>query len=57
MKAHYEALRKADVPTFGRSHNPKVVQKWLKEMKDNFDLMEMNPKVVVPFFIGEAAQW
>lgn len=61
MKANYEALRRAHVPTFDKTHEPVTVQKWLKEIEDNFELMEIlievRPKVVVPFLVGEVACW
>ncbi|PIN03151.1 hypothetical protein CDL12_24332 [Handroanthus impetiginosus] len=60
-KFHFEALKRAQVPTFDGTHDPEIVQRWLKEMEDNFDLMEVplevRPKVVVPFLVGEAARW
>ncbi|KAL0409461.1 UNVERIFIED_CONTAM: hypothetical protein Sradi_1880500 [Sesamum radiatum] len=60
-KTHYEALRRAHVPTFDGTHDPEVVQAWLKQMEDNFELMEVpieiRPRVVVPFLVGEAAKW
>ncbi|KAL0391149.1 UNVERIFIED_CONTAM: Transposon Ty3-G Gag-Pol polyprotein [Sesamum calycinum] len=55
-KIHYEALRNVHVPTFDGNHDPEIVQKWLKEMKDNFELMEapmeIRPSVVIPFLAG-----
>ncbi|KAG8372413.1 hypothetical protein BUALT_Bualt12G0063600 [Buddleja alternifolia] len=60
IKAHYETLRKAHVPTFDGDHDPKGAQKWLKEIEDNFELIEIpievRPKVIVPFLVGEVAR-
>ncbi|PIN16986.1 hypothetical protein CDL12_10354 [Handroanthus impetiginosus] len=59
-KFHFKALKRAQVPTFDRTQDPEVVQRWFKEMEDNFDLMEVpfevRPKVVVPFLMGEATR-
>ncbi|KAL0448684.1 UNVERIFIED_CONTAM: hypothetical protein Slati_1424800 [Sesamum latifolium] len=60
-KTHYEAFRRAHMPTFDESHDLEVVQAWLKQMEDNFELMEVpieiRPRVVVLFLVGEAAKW
>lgn len=49
------------MPTFDGLHNPKVVKKWLKEMGNNFNLMEVLAKVqlkeVTPFLVGNATLW
>ncbi|KAG8372395.1 hypothetical protein BUALT_Bualt12G0061800 [Buddleja alternifolia] len=57
-KAHYKTLKRAHVPTFNGNYDPEGAKKWLKEIEDNFELMEIpmevRPKVVVPILVGEA---
>lgn len=61
MKTRYKVLRLTNALTCDQSHDPKVVQKWLKEMKDNFELMEVPievcARVVIPFLVNEATIW
>ncbi|XP_073022270.1 uncharacterized protein [Primulina eburnea] len=60
-KYHYEALKKARVPTFEGGPDPETAQKWLKEMETNLRLMEVpqdtRVEVSIPFLVGEATKW
>lgn len=49
------------MPTFEGIVDTEKVEKWLDEVEDSFDLLEvkekMKPQVSVPFLVWEAFKW
>jgi hypothetical protein len=60
-RAHYEHLKKANMPTFDGGADPEKAEKWLEEIERNFEILEVpdeaKSKVILPFLVGNAQKW
>lgn len=54
-------MKKARIPNFEGGSDPDIAEKWLKEVQNNFELIqipeEMKAQVIKPFLTGEADEW